>query len=122
VSYTVGQVYYITVEGLNGTVTQGVQQPYEISVVAGNNDSKEINIGCTVYPNPASAYVILTVENYKTESMICQLYDNSGKIIITQKVDGNETRIDMSKLVVAPYFLKVSLDNKEIRTFKIVKY
>jgi len=64
----------------------------------------------------------LAGENAKTKNMTYQLYDNSGKIVVTQKVDGNETRIDMSKLVVAPYFLKVSLDSKEIRTFKIVKY
>jgi zinc transporter ZupT len=33
VSHTVGQLLYNTVSGTNGTVAQGVQQPYEISVV-----------------------------------------------------------------------------------------
>ncbi len=31
-TYTVGQITYKTFSGTNGTVAQGVQQPYEISV------------------------------------------------------------------------------------------
>ena len=35
-SYTVGQLLYTTQKGTNGnSATQGVQQPYEISVVTG---------------------------------------------------------------------------------------
>ena len=33
VSYTVGQIVYTTNTDSNGSVAQGVQQPYEISVV-----------------------------------------------------------------------------------------
>jgi ribosomal protein L24 len=122
VSYTFGQVYYITVEGVNGTVAQGVQQPYEISVVTGTEKVNKLNADYTAYPNPAGGYVMLIVKNYKTDNMTYQLYDNSGKIIENSDIKSNETRIDLSSLIVAPYFLKVSLDGKEIRTFKIVKY
>ena len=31
-SYSVGQVVYTTVTGTNGSVAQGVQHPYEISI------------------------------------------------------------------------------------------
>ena len=122
VSYTFGQVYYITVEGVNGSVAQGVQQPFEISVVTGKEKDNNVNPDYTTYPNPASGYVMLKVKNFKTENMTFQLYDNSGKIIESKEIESNETRIDLSSLIVAPYFLKVSLDGKEIRTFKIVKY
>jgi hypothetical protein len=122
VSYTFGQVYYITVEGTNGTVAQGVQQPYEISVVTGTEEASKLNADYIAYPNPASGYVMLIVKNYKTGNITYQLYDNSGKIIESKNIESNETRIDLSSLIVAPYFLKVSLDGKEIRTFKIVKY
>ena len=121
-SFTFGQVYYITVEGVNGSVAQGVQQPFEISVVTGNEIASKSDPDYTAYPNPASGYVMLIVKNHKTENMTYQIYDNSGKIIENKKVEGTETRIDLSSLIVAPYFLKVSLDGKEIRTFKIVKY
>jgi hypothetical protein len=121
VSYTFGQVYYITIGGVNGSVAQGVQQPYEISVVTGNEEANEINLTCSSYPNPATGYVKLVVENYQTENLTYELCDNNGKIIQSKKIEGNETRIDMSHLIVAPYFLKVNLNGKEIRTFKIIK-
>ena len=35
----VGQVVYITSTGINGSVAQGVQQPYEISVITGVNET-----------------------------------------------------------------------------------
>lgn len=35
VSYSVGQVVYTTHTGTSGSVAEGVQQPYEISVVTG---------------------------------------------------------------------------------------
>jgi hypothetical protein len=50
VSYTVGQIVYTTVSGTNGSVAQGVQQPYEISVVTGI-ENKEINLSCSIYSN-----------------------------------------------------------------------
>jgi hypothetical protein len=122
VSYTFGQVYYITVEGVNGTVAQGVQQPYEISVVTGTEKAYKSNPDYAAYPNPAGGFVMLIVKNYKTENMTYQLYDNSGKFIESKNIESNETRIDLSSLIVAPYLLKVSREGKEIKTFKIVKY
>jgi len=122
VSYSFGQVYYISVEGVNGTVAQGVQQPFEISVVTGTAKADKPDPDYAAYPNPAGGYVMLIVKNHNTENMTYQLYDNSGKSIKSKKMKSNETRNDLKNLKVAPYFLKVSLDGKEIRTFKIVKY
>lgn len=122
VSYTFGQVYYITVDGDNGSVAEGVQQPYEISVITGTTKANKSDPDYAAYPNPAGGYVMLIVKNHSTENMTYQLYDNSGKSIESKNVESNETRIDLSNLIVAPYFLKVSLDGKEIKTFKIVKY
>ena len=44
VSYSVGQVVYTTNTGTNGSVAQGVQQPYEISVVTGIEEATNINL------------------------------------------------------------------------------
>ena len=44
-SYTVGQVVYTTNVGTNGnSVAEGVQQPYEISVVTGIPEAKDISL------------------------------------------------------------------------------
>ena len=39
VSYTVGQIIYTTNIGANGSLAQGVQQPYEISTTLGINET-----------------------------------------------------------------------------------
>jgi hypothetical protein len=122
VSYTVGLVVYTTNIGTNGSASQGVQQPYEISVVTGLEEAKGINLILSVYPNPAMNYVTLKIENYKTENLTYQLYDNNGKLFENKKVTGSETQIDLSKLVISTYFLKIHESNKEIKVFKIIKH
>ncbi|MGD0341661.1 MAG: hypothetical protein ABSA76_08155, partial [Bacteroidales bacterium] len=41
-SYTIGQVVYSTITGTNGSSAQGVQQPYEISIITGIAEAKDI--------------------------------------------------------------------------------
>lgn len=121
VSYSVGQVVYTTNTGTNGSVVQGVQQPFEISAVSGLEETKGITLQCEVYPNPVTDHLKLTVENYKKSNLTYQLDDISGKLLETKKLEGNQTSIVMSNLVPATYFLKVIQDNKEVKSFKIIK-
>jgi hypothetical protein len=121
VSYSVGQVVYITNTSTTGSIAQGVQQPYEISFVSGIEEAKGINLICSAYPNPAADFLTLKVENYNIEYLSYGLYDVNGKLLEHKIIEGNETSINMSILAPASYFLKVTQNNKEIRTFKIVK-
>jgi hypothetical protein len=121
VSYSVGQVVYSTNSGSSGSEIQGVQQPYEISIVTGLEAGNAISMQCSAYPNPATYFVKLKVEKYKTENLIYQLYDVSGKLLENKKIDTDETSIDMHNLVMSTYFLKVMQNNKEIKVFKIIK-
>lgn len=131
-SYSVGQMLYTTNTGTNGSVAQGVQQPYEISVVTGLEDAKGINLSVTAYPNPTTDYLQLKVESEKLKDLSYQLYDMNGKLLQNEKITDNQTSIVMSNLVPATYFVKVYAvgkndrngiiqDNKEIKTFKIIK-
>jgi len=120
-SYSVGQLVYTTNTGTSGSVAQGVQQPYEISEVTGIEEVKGITLQCSAYPNPATDYVKLKVENYETKNLTYWLYDINGKLLESKKIDGSETFINMEILVPATYFLKVIDNNKEVKTFKIIK-
>jgi hypothetical protein len=121
VSYSVGQMVYITNTGTNSSAAQGVQQPFEISVVTGLEEAEGISLRCSVYPNPTTDYLVLNVENFDKENLYYQLIDINGKPLENKKITGNETTIVMSSLVPATYFLKVTQNNKEVKTFKIVK-
>ena len=122
VSYTIGQVFYTTQTGTNGNaVAQGVQQPYEISVVIGIPEAKGINLEVSAYPNPTTNYLQLKVNSEKLESLTYQLYDMQGKLLQNKKLTAKQTQIDMSTYVTSTYFVKVLDNNKEIKVFKIIK-
>jgi len=120
VSYTIGQIDYTTNTGTGGTVTQGVQQPYEFFIL-GIDDKKDISVKLSVYPNPAVSTVNLRIDNQNLENLSFQLYDVNQKLILNQKVSSTETSIPMEKLASATYFLKVSDNKKVVKTFKIIK-
>lgn len=121
VSYTVGQVVYSTNMGTNGSVAEGVQQPYEISVVIGLDQYKDINLICKVFPNPTKEFLRLKIENYKTDNLSYHLYNINGKLLNSKKATSSESTISVANLPSGTYFLKVVSDNKEIKTFKIIK-
>ena len=122
-SYSVGQVFYQTHTGTNGSVAEGVQQPYEISIVTGIEQTA-INLAISAYPNPTTDYLTLQVDVLTTlniHAMSYQLYDMNGKILQSKKITGNDTIIIMSNLVPSTYFVRVIEGNKEVKTFKIIK-
>src|SRR5574344_2654798 len=121
VSYSVGQVVYTTNTGASGSVAQGVQQPFEISVVTGIEEAKGINLSVTAYPNPTTDYLTLSIGEFDISNLSYQLYDISGKLLQNEKNIGNQTSISMSNLVPATYFVKVIHGNKEVKVFKITK-
>ena len=124
VSYSVGQVLYTTNTGTNGTVVQGVQQPFEISVITGLDAARGINLVISAYPNPAKDFLNLKVDasSALNSQLLCyQLYDMNGKLLETKKLVGNQTGIVMSNLVPGIYFLKVLQGNTEVKAFKIIK-
>lgn len=126
VSYSVGQMVYTTSSGTSGSVAQGVQQPYEISVVTGLINDNGIKLVFTAYPNPTTNFLILQIEGEAQSRYTAFLYNTTGVLLKSIKIADNETAIDMSNLVTATYFLKIvntknPSSTKEIKTFKIIK-
>ncbi len=121
VSFSVGQVIYTTNHGSTGTIAQGVQQPYEISQTTGIAESKNINLQVSAYPNPTIDFLTLQVSNLDLKNLSYQLNDMNGRLIETKLITSNEMSITVSNLIAATYFLKVTSNNKEITTFKIIK-
>ena len=123
-SYTTGQVVYTAHTGTNGNYSaQGVQQPFEISVVTGIPESENINISISAYPNPTSDFLTLSVSgnDYTETQYIASLYDIHGKLLKNKKITTDKTKIMTIDLAPAIYFLKVTDNKKVIKSFKIIK-
>jgi len=120
VSYTIGQVFYMTSTGSTGAVSEGVQQPYEILTV-GIDDPIAVDMRLSAYPNPTTDFLTLNVENYEGNKLSYQLFNLSGNLLSRKAIFGNTTQINMANLIASIYILKI-IDNKQtIKTFKIIK-
>jgi hypothetical protein len=121
VSYSIGQIVYTTNIGTIGSTSQGVQQPYEISVMTGIKEAVDISLEFIAYPNPATDFVKLKINNFEFKNLRYQLYDINGSLLQDNKVDDIETTITMQNIKPSTYFLKILQGNREIKTFKIIK-
>jgi hypothetical protein len=121
VAYSIGQSFYITATGANGTVSQGVQQPYEISEVLSSQDFSEKVKDLIIFPNPTTDVLTLSMKNPNNLELDYQMVDMNGKVLISQKNISNETSITVSSFPSAIYFLRITNQNKEVKTFKIIK-
>ena len=121
VSYTLGQAAYTTNVSSSGTVAQGCQQPFEIFVMAGLEEAREINVEFMVYPNPSSGLIKLTITNDEHDNLGFRLYNNSGILIQNKRITDRETFIEMGGLPSATYYLNIHDSDKELKTFILIK-
>jgi len=120
VSYSVGQIDYISASGSSGNINQGVQQPFEIFSVGIEEIQFDVNV--SLFPNPAVDQVIISLEaweNYKNP--VYNVTDEQGRIVRQGTITLTETSVQVSDLANACYYLNVSVDNQLVKSFKLVK-
>ena len=119
-SYTVGQAFYSTKTGTSGNyIIEGVQQPYEITILISEETANNINL--TAYPNPTNDYLNINLNNYESNNVTFQLLDMNGKVLKFGKIKDQETKIDVTNLPSTIYIVKINDNNKVIKIFKIIK-
>jgi hypothetical protein len=119
-AYSVGQVVNTTHNSPSGTVSQGVQQAYEIYSVG--IKETELNISLSVFPNPIVENLILQISDYNHEKLSFHLYDIQGKLVNKGQIITKQTQLNTSSLPPATYFIEVlNQENKHIQSFKIIK-
>jgi hypothetical protein len=119
VSYTAGQVFYLIHSGPSGSVSQGVQQPYEIFAVGVVESG--LSFSLSVFPNPTSNHLTLLVKDFNHQKLQFQLYDLSGRLLLSDRVSDTHTLIPTGSLQPGVYLLNVILDNRNVQSFKIIK-
>lgn len=120
-SYSVGQVFYQTDSDSDFSVGEGVQQPYEITVITSTREIEKVNLSAAVYPNPVTNFLTLNIDDAAPSETSYQLYDVNGEMLKSKQITSSQTRISMSGLTPAIYFVKIYQEGKEGKTFKVVK-
>jgi hypothetical protein len=119
-AYSVGQVVYTANNSPSGTVSQGVQQAYEIFLI-GINET-ELNNSLSVFPNPIVDNLTLQISDYNNEKLSYQLFDLQGKLLSKGQIIAQQTQIKTASLPSATYFIEVlNQENKQVQSFKIIK-
>ncbi|MBI1837819.1 MAG: T9SS type A sorting domain-containing protein [Flavobacteriia bacterium] len=120
-SYSVGQLMYTTTVGSNASISEGVQQPYEISEVLSLKEAEKITFEMTAFPNPTTDLLKIKIENYANQQMNIKLLDNKGKIIQEFAINEIETHIDFKSFPAALYTLQIIQNNTIIKIVQISK-
>ena len=119
VAYSIGQVVYTTNTGITGTVSQGVQQPYEI-ISVGIMET-ELNISLLIFPNPTADHLTLQIEDYNNEKLSYQLLDIQGKFLGSEAITTSNTQINLSDLSAGTYLINIIQENRHAQSFIIIK-
>ena len=120
ITYSVGQVVIDFNTGNNGSLVQGVQQPYEIFSTLGN-DILNINLNLIAYPNPTTDQLVLGIENFKGKKFYYQLFNMEGKSLLYDNCVDNKTHINLNEFPSNTYLLSIVENNTVIKTFRIIK-
>ena len=119
-TYSVGQLVYTTNTDTGGTVTQGVQQSFELFTLS-NPELTTVNLSVITYPNPTSDYLTLNITDSALNNLSYKFIDINGKVVAIGPITNADTQIAMQQLAIGIYILKVNQNNKELKTFKIIK-
>ncbi len=121
VSYSVGQVFYVTNTTENGSETQGVQQPYEISEVTSTEWTENNSVDIVTYPNPVNDILYISVDCDYSCKYEAILYGVKGDVLKTLDIDSPMTSINMESLSPGVYILKIRFDKTTLKIFTISK-
>lgn len=124
VTYTVGQIATQTNSDGTTSISEGVQQPYEISVV-GVDNYPNITLNAVLYPNPTQGNLQLVMNNgqfaMNNGKWQIKMFDTNGKYLLSKKIDSETTEFDISSYAPGTYYVNVYRETEMMKTFKVVK-
>lgn len=121
-TYSVGQVFYHLHTSPSGSVHQGLQQPYEISVFTAQVGTDNIQISMSAYPIPVQDILILDFGSLRPNQYEFELIDVQGRSILYQKAVDIQSKISMGHLSPGTYYLNVHDAQTKVKSFKIIKH
>lgn len=123
ISWSMGELATVSLEGNNILLTQGFQQPYDIGVGIKNN---RVSWNILVYPNPADDELSIVFGNRTPDDFIIEVRDLTGRLfkqqLYKQVNKGEIIILNLNTLMKGVYFLKIfSTDKKRVQVTSILK-
>ncbi len=121
ISFSIGQIDYISTENSSIIISEGIQQPFEIYIksMLDENDKKSL---VQVYPNPTNNFIEIGLNEASGIIASYKFFDINGKQLQEDNIFNNQSSISLAQFSNGLYFLKVFNDERqEIKVFKIIK-
>ena len=112
--------YTGTVDTSNNTITYNFTSAVSFSSITASQDGSTLTIenlnlldGIYIYPNPTADRIYISSNEFLT----AEIFNVVGQKILTT----TNNNIDMTELVSGTYALRISINDKTTKTFKIIK-
>jgi len=117
ISYSIGQVAYSN--SGNTSLNEGVQQPFELFLVALNESHQKHHIN--IYPNPTSAELVIDAD-VNSADLTASFFDAQGMLLEKVKLQSPSTRISVSKWAAATYLISITDSQGTASSYQLVKH
>ncbi|KAB2915951.1 MAG: T9SS type A sorting domain-containing protein [Bacteroidetes bacterium] len=100
-----------------GVFAANITQNYHLTGI--NNGTVPLQV--SLYPNPATDYITVSVDDIAGNNAIYKIYDLSGKQLIQSPASGATTQLGVGYLTAGTYLLRIENGSKSGSTFFIKK-
>ena len=118
-SWTMGEAITETFNNYQFTLTQGFQQADKVTVTAIKEPLADL-LDISVYPNPATDVLNVSIKNLEDELIIVQLHSLSGEKIISEKTNEKHIRLNVAELASSQYLLSLRKMNGSLITSYVI--
>ncbi len=120
VSYTIGQIDYVSIYGTSGNISEGVQQPYESFILFAE---KTEDMFFSIFPNPTTDYISIFTNGVMDIGLNYSIKSMDGKMLHhEEKMPEFGKRINLQNIPSGMYILQVNFQNgSKIKTIKFIK-
>ena len=119
VSFSIGQIDYLFNSSASFSVSQGVQQAYNLTVTAVRNNFVEDDSNINIYPNPTRDGIFISFEKYNEASYV--IYDLMGNQVSNNIIENTSTYISLNHLPAATYIILITQTKMPQKSYQIVK-
>ena len=120
-SFTVGQVYHeVSTVREQGSIESTIQRAVE-NIIEPDVEIENDNESIIVHPNPFTDHFVLKFTDGQYDLSNYSLFDLEGRLLLSDKIDKSQTRVNIGFLSSGLYILKVIKQNSITKSLKILK-
>ncbi len=110
-SYSVGDLVISTARQNGIMLSQGFQQPMDISLTTSIQEFRE-KLAVRAFPNPSSGLLNLSITSELSSTVECEILDLQGRSVLGKReitaVQGETIQWELHTLAAGQYFLRIS--------------